>query len=301
MRLAILGAGGVGGFLAGALGRAGTPVTLIARGKTAPLVRRRGLKVTSTFLDAAWTARPEVVVGLDEPVDVLIVATKALGLEAALERVHADPGLVVPLLNGVDHVAALRERFPAVVAAVIRVEATRTAPGVIEQTSPLVRVDLATEGPEAPPVAPGLPVLLEGAGVPVHVGGTEAEVLWSKLVRLNAIALTTAAFGVPIGEVRADPARREALEGAVREAAAIARAEGARMIHSDAILGEIAAVHDGLLSSMARDVEAGREPELDAIAGAVLRAAARHQLPAPTVRELADRVAERAGIGAPVS
>ena len=300
MRLAILGAGGVGGFLAGALCRAGTPVTLIARGRTAPHVRRRGLKVTSTFLGDAWTARPEVVVALEEPVDVLVVATKAVGLDAALERVHAEPGLVVPLLNGLDHVAALRERFPAVVAAAIRVEATRTAPGVIEQTSPMLRVDLATDGPEAPPVAPGLPVLLEGAGIPVRVGGSEAEVLWGKLVRLNAIALTTAAYGAPLGDVRAHPESRAALEGAVREAAAIARAEGAR-IHSDTVLGEIASLHDGLVSSMARDIEAGREPELDAIAGAVLRAAARHDRPAPTVRALADRVADRAGIGAPVA
>jgi 2-dehydropantoate 2-reductase len=300
MRLAILGAGGVGGFLAGALARAGTPVTLVARGRTAPHVRRRGLQITSVFFDDAWKARPPVVVSVDEPVDVLVVATKAVGLQEALDRVHVEPGLVVPLLNGLDHLALLRERFPAVAAAVIRVEATRTAPGVIEQTSPFLRVDLATDGPEVPPVAPALPVLLEGAGVPVRIGGTEAEVMWGKLVRLNAIALTTAAFGVPVGGVRADPERRAALEGAVREAAAIARAEGAR-IHSDTVLREIAGLHDGLVSSMARDVEAGREPELDAIAGAVLRAAARHDLPAPSVRALADLVAERAGVGAPAS
>ena len=238
---------------------------------------------------------------LDEPVYVLIVATKAIGLDAALDRVHAEPALVVPLLNGVDHVAALRERFPAVVAAVIRVEATPDRAGRHRADQPVPARGPRDRRPQAPPIAPGLPVLLEGAGVPVRIGGTEAEVLWGKLVRLNAIALTTAAFGVPIGEIRADPGRRGALRGAVREAAAVARAEGARMIHSDAVLAEIAALHDGLVSSMARDVEAGREPELDAIAGAVLRGAARHDLPVPTIRALADQVAERAGIGAPVA
>ncbi len=76
---------------------------------------------------------------------MLIVATKAAGLHAALERVEARPGLVLPLLNGLDHLAVLRERFgeDAVLAGTIRVEADRPEPGVIVHTSRFLLIDMA--------------------------------------------------------------------------------------------------------------------------------------------------------------
>src|SRR3954447_18802476 len=114
---AILGPGGVGGLVAAALARSGAPGTLVAREATADAreaaagaIERDGLRVSSVRL-GELEARPPVVVALDETVDVLIVAPKATALDAALERIVAEPGLVVPLLNGLDHLALLRERF----------------------------------------------------------------------------------------------------------------------------------------------------------------------------------------------
>ena len=80
----------------------------------------------------------------------------------------------------------------------------------------------------------------------------------------------------------------------------VAAAEGAEA-DADALLAQLDSDHAELSSSMRRDVAAGREPELDAIAGAVLRAAGRHGLPCPTIAALAGRVAERAGVPAPVA
>jgi 2-dehydropantoate 2-reductase len=74
----------------------------------------------------------------------------------------------------------------------------------------------------------------------------------------------------------------------------VARAEGAS-IPSDDPLGELTAAHDTLGSSMQRDIAAGRPPELDAIPGAVLRAAARHGLACPTIERLVARIAIRIG------
>jgi 2-dehydropantoate 2-reductase len=93
---------------------------------------------------------------------------------------------------------------------------------------------------------------------------------------------------------------RSALERAIAETVAVANADGARLEASDT-LAELEQAHAELGSSMQRDIAAGREPELDAIAGAVLRAGARHGLRCPTVQWLAERVAERAGIPAPDS
>ncbi|MFL5902982.1 MAG: ketopantoate reductase family protein, partial [Solirubrobacteraceae bacterium] len=95
----------------------------------------------------------------------------------------------------------------------------------------------------------------------------------------------TSAAGLPLGAVRADPRWSAALEGVVRETVAVARAEGAPA-DADGTLREIADVHDDFRSSMQRDLEARRAPELDAIAGAVLRAGERHGIACPTLAEM---------------
>jgi 2-dehydropantoate 2-reductase len=286
--VAVLGPGGVGGLVAAALARAGIAVTVVAREDTAELLNRDGLRVRSARL-GDFQADVRAVSRLDEPVDLLIVATKATGLAAALERVASDPGLVVPLLNGVDHLVKLRERWPdRVCAGVIRVESDRPETGVIVQTSPFLRIDLAPDTPETQAAAH----LLRAAEIPTKVNYSEADVMWRKLVRLNALALVTTAYGEPIGAVRSHPRHRLALEGAVQEAAAVAQAEGAN-VDAGEIIGELAEIHAESTSSMARDVANGHEPELDAIPGSVLRAAARHGIPAPTVQELVGAIEQR--------
>jgi 2-dehydropantoate 2-reductase len=292
--IAVLGPGGVGGLVAGALDRAGTPVTVVARKETAAAIARDGLRIRSLSL-GDFTARPAAVAALEEPVDVLLVAPKATALGEALERVPAEPALVVPLLNGIEHMTVLRERFgERVNAGVIRVESDRPEPGVVVQTSPFLRIDLAGE---APPVV-ALADALRAADIPVELGASEAQVLWTKLVRLNALACTTSAYDLPLGPIRTTPELRADLEGCLEEGAAVARAEGAD-VDAAAVLGELEQAHPELGSSMQRDIAAGRTPELEAIAGAVLRAGARHGLECRTVARLATRVAARAGMAPP--
>ena len=290
--IAVLGPGGVGGFVAAALSRAGAPVTVVAREATAALIARDGVRVESLRL-GDFTARPAAVAGLSDPVDVLLVATKAGGLDAALARVETAPALVVPLLNGLDHMDVLRARFgpEPVAAGTIRIEADRPAPGHIVQTSPFLRVDLASDrGLDLRPLA----AALEAAEVPARIMDSEAQVLWGKLVRLNALACTTSAYDLPLGPIRDTPELRADLEGAVREGAAVAQAEGAS-VRFESVMEELLDAHAELGSSMNRDIHAGREPELDQIPGAVLRAGARHGLECPTVARLMAQVARRVG------
>jgi 2-dehydropantoate 2-reductase len=295
--VAVLGPGGVGGFLGGALARGGQEVIVVAREPTAALITSQGLAVRSVRL-GDFTARPVTAPKLERAVDVLIVATKATTLEAALERIDAVPRLVVPLLNGLDHMATLRERFPPerVAAGAIRIEADRPRPGLIVQSSPFLRVDLASDDPALHGELDQLARTLETVGVPARLGTSEAQILWSKLVRLNALALTTSTFDLPVGAIRTR--HRATLEACMREAAAVANADGAR-IDPATPMRELDEAHAELGSSMQRDIAAGRQPELDAIAGSVLRAAARHGLECPTISQLAIRVAQRAGIAAP--
>ena len=287
--------------MAAALSRAGEEVIVIAREQTAEQITSHGIAVRSVAL-GDFVANPAAAPELEEAGAVLIVATKATGLSEALARVRAAPSLVVPLLNGVDHLGLLRVRFGAerVAAGVIRVEADRPRPGLIVQTSPTVRIDLASERPYLRPALQELAARLTAAGIPAVIGAREADVMWSKLVRLNALALTTSASARPLGEIRDDPRWRSALQQAVAETAAVARADGAQL-EAAATMAELDGAHAGLRSSMHRDIEAGRLPELDAIAGAVLRGAARHGIAAPSVSWLTEQVARRAGIDPPAT
>jgi 2-dehydropantoate 2-reductase len=298
IRIAVLGPGGVGGLLAAALTQAGTPVTVVASEQTAAKIAVDGIEVRSVRF-GEFVARPEAVPTLTGPVDALIVATKSIGLPTALERIRVQPPLVLPLLNGLDHLALLRERFGAesVLAGVIRVESDRPAPGVVVHTSPFLRVDLAA-APAVATAAAELAATLEAAGVPAVVRDSEPLVMWGKIVRLNALACTTSAFDVQLGAILGTPDLRAQLVGAIEEAAAVATAEGAPIDPSDA-LGELTAAHPSLGSSMQRDIAAGRTPELDAIPGSVLRAAARHGLSCPTIERLVAAIAQRAGLALP--
>jgi 2-dehydropantoate 2-reductase len=304
--IAILGPGGVGGLLAAALSRAGADVTVVAREPTAELIARDGIAVQSVVL-GDFAARPAAVAQLAGPVDVLIVATKAAALEEALARVDAAaPALVVPLLNGFDHMALLRARFGSRVAAgTIRVQADRilappTQPTRVVQGGRFLFVELASDDAALRPALAALAAHLAEAGVDNRVRDDEARILWGKLVRLNTLACMTAAYDVPFGAIRADAARWAELEACVREGVAVARAEGAE-IDPAVVFGEFEVLHDGFGTSMQRDVAAGREPELDAIAGAVLRAGARHGIACPAIATLAARIAERAGVPVPVA
>ncbi len=315
MRIAVLGPGGVGGLVAGALDHAHQPVTIVARESTAQVINERGLRVDSVRL-GQFLAHPRAAVRLDEPVDVLIVATKAIGLEDALERIAVVPPLVLPLLNGLDHLPLLRERFgeEVVVAGTIRVEADRPEPGVIVHTSPFLRIDMASRFADARVRVPegmqgssrvregmqGLAQILEDAGIPARVRDSEPLVMWSKLVRLNALACTTSAFDKLLGEIRSTPELRAELVGAIEEGCAVALAEGALIDSSDP-LGELSDAHATLGSSMQRDIAAGRVPELDAIPGAVLRAGARYGVECPTIQRLVATIAARAGMPAPTA
>jgi 2-dehydropantoate 2-reductase len=299
MTIVVLGPGGVGGLLAGALERSGESVGVVAREPTAAAIAARGLRVHSATL-GSFAASPVAVSSWREPIETLIVATKASGLPVALERIRAQPRIVLPLLNGLDHLGALRERFAreTVVAGTIRVEAERPEQGVVVHTSPVLRVEMASAWVSALVPMKALAQRLERAGLDAHVleppsADAEAQVMWSKLVRLAPLACVTSAHDLSLGGIRADPRLRAELVSAIEESCAVASAEGAE-IDPAAPIAELDQAHASLRSSMQRDLRAGRAPELDAIAGAVLRAAARHGLACPTIERLSQTIALRA-------
>ncbi|SDN11092.1 ketopantoate reductase [Geodermatophilus siccatus] len=293
LRVAVLGPGGVGGLLAALLARGGAAVTCLAGAATAEQLRTAGIRLESAHLGDSTTP-VDAAERLTAPVDVLLVTVKATHLDDALERVPADvlgDALVVPLLNGVEHVDHLRRRYPqaGVVPATIRVESTRTAPGVIQHGSPFVTVDLVAV-PGLEQRVRRLADALQRVGVTTEVGDDEPAVLWSKLNFLAPLALLTTAARATAGEVR--ESRREDLVAIVGEVAAVARAEGAPA-DEEQVVGFFDGVPAGMRSSMQRDAAAGRPLELDAIGGAVVRAATRHGIAVPVTARYVDELRER--------
>jgi 2-dehydropantoate 2-reductase len=296
--ISVLGPGAVGGLLVALLERAGHNTTVVARPPTARLIEDRGLTLHSVAL-GDFTVHPTTLTELDSDSDVLIVTTKSRALDAALARVRSSPSLVLPLLNGVEHMPLLRARFgPHVIAGTITVASDQPEPGVIVHSGCLLRIHISSPPPQQRAAVRSLAASLKQAGIDTAVAGSEPQVLWSKLVRLNALACTTSASGLLLGAIREDPTWSARLEQAVVEAAAVAQAEGVPVDLSRA-LRDLARFEPGFGSSMARDIAAGRESELDAIAGAVLRAARRHRIAVPTIEALVSEVAERAGVAPP--
>jgi len=286
--VAVLGPGAVGGALAVRLSLAGIHTICVAHEEAAGLIALAGLMVESR--DGTLTARVEVSEQLVKPVGLLLVTVKAPMLEEAIERIDSaavSEGVVVPLLNGLEHMEPLRRRFAGRVAAgsVSHYQAYRAGRvQIIEATaSPLITMasDSLPRG-EVESAAE----LLRLAKLDVRVGQNEKRVLWHKLARIAPLAAATAASGRTVGELRHDPAWRPRLQLGIAEACAVARADGVGLQASAqwAIIDEMA---DETTTSAARDVAAGRRSELDAIVGAVLRAADRLEVPCPALTELA--------------
>jgi 2-dehydropantoate 2-reductase len=286
--VAVLGPGAVGGSLAVRLTSAGVRVVCVAHPEAVGLIALAGLVVESP--EGTLTARMEVVEHLARPVDLLLVTVKAPVLEDAIERVDPEVvngAVVLPLLNGLEHMDVLRARFGDRVAAgsISHFQAYRAGRVQIVEATRSPVVTIASERLSSSEVERAAD-MLRRARIDVRVGQNEKRVLWHKLARIAPLAAATAVTGRTVGELRDDPVWRPKLELAIAEACAVADADGVSLRPSSqwTIIDDMA---DETKPSAARDVAAGRRSELDAILGAVLRVAERLDVPCPTLTELA--------------
>ena len=289
LKHAILGAGGIGGLIAANLSRAGAPVTLVLRPETLANYPKE-IQLDSPF----GNFRGPVECAAEVPAcDVLWLTVKATQLTSALNAIHhpESVGAIVPLLNGVDHLAALRARYPAtpVIGATIAVESERVAPGHFVHRSPFVRLNVSSAGK---PLLGATIEQFQSFGFECRFIDDEPTLMWSKLVFLAPFALSTTASDKNIGEMLADPTWKALGVACIREACAVAVAEGAK-IDADAVVAFALKMHSAMRSSMQKDVEQGNAPELDAIAGPILRAAVKHGIEIPATRKLGDAVQQR--------
>jgi 2-dehydropantoate 2-reductase len=297
--IAVLGPGGVGGFLAAMLARGGESVVVIAGEETARAIAADGLRLESgrygTFdVSVAASSR------LEAPADACFITVKATQLKEAVERIPPAAlggGLVVPLLNGLDHVEYLRSVYPPddVVAATIRIETARVKSGLIRHTSPFSGIEIAAGVANRDRVE-DLARRMSAAGLDVRVRDDEGAMLWEKFALLAPMALLTTHERANVGGIRT--ARRPDLVALLAEIAAVAKADGVE-VEPEAVLRRIDSVPETMETSMQRDQESGRPLELDALGGAILRRANRAGIQTPVTARLVRDLEARSATGAP--
>ena len=285
MKHAVLGAGGVGGLIGGLLAQAGEEVTLIVRPESA-----------TNYPEALYVRRPSGefrvnvrhTAQLAEPVDVLWITVKETQLAAGLKQVPAVPAKsIIPLLNGIDHIEQLRARYgDAVVAGTIAVESERLEPGEIVQHSPFLRVNLSAMG-EARLAEMAAKLRSVQCGCDFHAD--ELSMLWMKLAFLAPFALVSTVTQRDFGGFLSDPASAARFRGCMIETCAVANAAGAKVSAEKGM--EIAGILPrSMRSSMQRDLEARRLPELDAIAGPIIRGGAKYGVAVPITQGLVSEI-----------
>jgi 2-dehydropantoate 2-reductase len=278
MRIAILGAGGVGGYYGGLLARAGHPVVLLARGAHLAALRDRGLEVRTpegTFTVAVEAAGDPREIGA---VDLAVVAVKSYSLPEiapAARRLAEAGAMVLPLLNGVEADRLIAGGVPGdrVLGGLTEISAVRVGPGVVERRSPFQRVVVGERAGGDSERAERIAAAFREAGVEARVSADITVDLWRKFAFITTMSAACGLARSAIGPVREAPLGHLLIERALREVAAVARAHGVALpaeVESK-LLGLIDSMPETMKPSFLLDLESGGPTELDDLSGAVSR------------------------------
>jgi 2-dehydropantoate 2-reductase len=279
MRIAILGAGGVGGYFGGLLAQAGNEVLILARGAHLDALQARGLEVRTpegTFNVAVEaTDDPEK---LSAP-ELAVVAVKTYSLEEIVPaaRLLAERGaLVLPLLNGVDaadRLIAGGVPESQVLGGLTEISAARIGPGIVERRSSFQRIVVGERAGGLSERTERIAALFRDTGAEARASADITADLWRKFAFISSMAAACGLARAPIGAIRAAPLGRLLIERAVREVGAVARARGVAVTEEDGekILGFAFGLPDPMKPSFLLDLEAGGRTESDDLSGAVSR------------------------------
>jgi 2-dehydropantoate 2-reductase len=288
MKVAVIGAGAVGGYFGGRLAAAGNDVTFLVRGKTLEALRSRPLRVTS--INGNFEVR---VPATDDPfeieADVVMLGVKTWQISEAadaIQRMVGRSSVVVPLQNGMGAPAELAAVLGAgrVAGGLCRIVAEAIGPGEIDHywAEPSIAFG------ELSPLANGerleaLRDAFTSADVRCAIPSDIAAAMWEKFLFITPWGSLGAVTGLPIGALRSDPESRARLVAALNEVTEIAHAEGKPF--REGAVAKILSILDGLpaetTSSMQRDIMAGRPSELEAQTGAVVRFGQETGVPTP--------------------
>lgn len=279
MNIAILGAGGVGGYYGGILARAGNRVVLLARGAHLEALREQGLEVRTP--EGTFTVAVEAVGDPDalRGIELAVVAVKSYSLAeiAPAARLLAERGAVVlPLLNGVEAADRLIEAgVPGerVLGGLTEISAVRIGPGIVERRSPFQRVVVGERAGGASERAERIAAAFREAGAEARASNDITADLWRKLAFISTMSAACGLARTSIGPVREATLGNLLIERALREVTAVGRALGVALPEDveSKILGFVSGLPGAMKPSFLLDLESGGPTELDDLSGAVSR------------------------------
>ena len=295
MRIAVLGAGGIGGYYGGRLAKAGHDVVLLARGAHLEALQQRGLTLRTPegelTLPVAAAADGR---GL-APVDLVLFCVKAFDTEAGARTIAplvSSDTTVLTVQNGLDRADALATALggaKAVLAGAVYAALQLAGPGIVARTGPEARIAFGEPGGAPSERTERLAAALREAGLPHEVSPDIDRVLWAKFLFITGIGAVTALARAGIGALRESEEARALLAASCAEIVAVAQAEGAPLAPeaATAALAQSSTLPGPWRSARARDLEEGRRPEVEALSGAVVARGRRAGVPTPVHQTIA--------------
>lgn len=287
MKVAVLGAGAVGGYLGSRLAAARADVHLIARGAHLAALQERGLTLVTpdgVSTTAVWATDDPAKVG---PVDLVLFCVKSYDTESAAERLGPllrDGTAVLSLQNGIDNEAKIAAVVgeDRVVGGAAYILASIESPGVIRSGSARIVVGELRTGPPSERVK-AIVDLARAGGVDATAVADVRIAKWEKFILLVAFSAVSAGTQLPLGDIRGSTAAVGMLRAIMREAWAIGRAAGVPLA-DDLVERQVALVlaqADTEGTSLRHDLLTGHRMELDALQGTVRRLGREHGIPTP--------------------
>jgi len=290
MRIAVVGAGGVGAGFGAALAKAGGDVTFIARGAHLAAMKSNGLKVESprgdVHLQPTQATDDPAAVG---PVDIVLFCVKLWDVESAGKHIKPLVGpntAVIPLQNGIDAPERLVPILgkQAVMGGVAQISASIVAPGVIRQVGTFMRMLFGELDGSRSQRGEAFLALCQKAGFDAMLSDQILSELWIKFILLATNASVVAVARQPIGKLRDDPDMRPQFVAAYNEVIAVGKARGVKLPANtlDMMLAFNAGAPPTMKPSMALDLERGNRIELPWLGGKVVELGRTLGVPTPT-------------------
>ncbi len=291
MRIAVMGAGGVGGYFGGRLAQAGHEVGFVARGRHLEAMKSKGLALKSPLGDATIKVQAAGNPAELGAAEVVLFAVKLWDTESAAQAIRPlveQGGVVIPFQNGVESIERIASVLgpERVMGGAAYIAGRIGEPGVIVQTGTMARLRFGPVLPAQKKAAEAFLAACKEARIDCELSDDIVRVLWEKFVLLVAVSATTTVTRSNIGAVRADPDLRWMLEACMRETWALGRRKGVKL--ADGLVEQTLKFVEGLpaemRASMAADLEAGGKLEAPWLSGAVARMSAEAGLAAPVNR-----------------
>jgi 2-dehydropantoate 2-reductase len=286
MKILILGAGGVGGYFGGRLAQSGADVTFLVRDRRKEQLDSGGLSIESQFGNANFAVESVTRQNVRPIYDLVILTCKAYDLDDALDTIApavGDKTVVLPLLNGVAHLARLNERFGVarVWVGTAKIAATLTPLGTVRHLNDWATITFGAQDKVVSAAVPRFQALLLKAGIDGKVSDDIVRDLWMKFVHLATVATMTSLMRASVGEINRTPEGKAMMMQVLAVNIEVATREGyAPDAAFVASYTELFSQDDSPYeASLLRDIEKGGAIEADHILGFMLARVRAHGMP----------------------